>query len=492
MKGISFQVEPGEIQALLGGNGCGKSTTIKILAGVVGGDAGRIRVGEKEIDARHVAPSQARALGLRFVHQQPAVFPMQSVAENIALGYEFPRGPLGTIRWRQVRKRAQEIADRFELDLDVTQPTATLRPANQAMVAIVRALQDLDELHRAVLVLDEPTAALPNEEVSTLLDAVKKYASQGLAVLFVTHRLEEVLEIAHSATVMRDGLITSVLGQDEITHDSLVEGIVGSTVDRTRSRQNRASLEGEPLVSVKGISGGRLSDVSFELRKGEIVGIAGLLGSGRSSLLRTLFGLTPWSEGEVVLDGESVRFGGPKEAIRSGIAYVPEDRAKDAVFNRMSVNENISMVTTGEYWRAGWMRGREEKRDTQGLMERFGIKAPGDAAAIGALSGGNQQKVMIVRWIRKPLKLLLLDEPTQGVDVGARTEIFDAINQAAAEGTSVLMVSSEYEELTLVCSRILVMRGGRLVSEVLDPSSDVLELERAVHRKGEGDEATND
>jgi ribose transport system ATP-binding protein len=483
LDGVSFTVGSGDVHALLGGNGSGKSTAIKILAGVVPADGGKLRVADKEVNARNLTPTSARAFGLRFVHQRPAIFPLLSVAENIALGFEYPRDRFGRIQWRTVRRRAEEALLRFGLDLDVTQPTSAVRPATQAMIAIVRALQDLDELHRAVLVLDEPTAALPREEASILLRAIEGYASKGLGVLFVTHRLEEVLEVATSATVLKDGRVSVVLQKGDISHDRLVEGIVGATINRSAVPERRSAAKGPPRLSVRSLSGDRLSDVTFDVGEGEIVGVAGLLGSGRSRLLRTLFGITPYSGGEVKLDGKSVSFSDSKAAINAGVAYVPEDRARDALFQKMSVLENISMVTTGEYWRGGWTRGREERRDANELMQRFDIKAQGTAAAIGSLSGGNQQKVVLARWIRRPIKLLLLDEPTQGVDVGARTELFASISRAAAEGTAVLMVTSEFEELSLICSRVLVIRQGRMVDEIVDPSSDVLELEQAVQQE---------
>lgn len=483
LDGVSFRIESGQVHALLGGNGSGKSTAIKILAGVVPGDAGKVRFADTTIDSRHITPAAAQALGFRFVHQRPAIFPFLSIAENVALGFEYPRDRLGRIRWRTVRRRAEEALQRFGLDLDVAQLATAVRPATQAMVAIARALQDLDELGRGVLVLDEPTAALPQDEASILLEAIAGYASRGLGVLFVTHRLEEVLKVATSATVLKDGRVSGVLGKSEISHDRLVEGIVGATIDDAAETERRAPVGLLPRLSVSSLSGERLSDVTFDVREGEIVGIAGLLGSGRSTLLRTLFGITPHSGGTVMLDGEPITLASPKDAIEAGVAYVPEDRAQDALFHEMSVLENISMVATGEYWRGGWIRGGQEKRDADLLMRKFQIKAKGTGAMIGSLSGGNQQKVVLARWIRRPTRLLLLDEPTQGVDVGARTELFASINQAAAAGTAVIMVSSEFEELGLICDRALVIRRGRLVGEIANPSKDLLELERAVQQR---------
>jgi ribose transport system ATP-binding protein len=491
LDGVSFEVKAGQVHALLGGNGCGKSTAIKILAGVVPADSGRLQINEASLDARAIDPQRARTLGLRFVHQQPPVFGTLTVGENLALGYEYPRGLVGQIRWRDVDRRAREVLDRLGIDLRPEQPASTLGPAGQAMLAVARALQDLDELHRAVLVLDEPTAALPPGEASLLLDAMRKYAAEGLGVLFVTHRLEEVLEVASAATILKDGKVVTVLERSEITHDSLVEGIVGATVDRSRWKVKHPGEEHgsrQTRLSVRGLTGGPVADASFDVGEGEVVGIAGLLGSGRSSLLKMLFGVGFPTAGDVLLDGDRVSFDQAKDAIAAGVAYVPEDRARDALFTNLSVTENISMVATPDYWRFGWLRRRQEQADTVKLMDRFAIRAGGEQVPIASLSGGNQQKVVLARWLRRRLRVLLLDEPTQGVDVGARAEIFTSINQAAGEGCAVLLVSSEFEELTMVCNRILVMHQGRIVTQVRDTSIDVMALERIVLSGGDSEQ----
>lgn len=489
LKGISFNVRPGEIHALLGGNGSGKSTAIKALAGVIGADGGRVTIGSNDLEARDINPAVARTSGLRFVHQQAAIFPNLSIAENIALGSRFPGGRGGPISWRAVRAEARELVGRFNLDMDVTRAAASLRPASQAMVSIVRALKDVDELTRAVLVLDEPTAALPSDEANLLLVSLRGYADHGLGVIFVTHRLDEVLGVADRATVLRDGLVSAALETEDLNRDRLVQGIAGATVGRLEQVKSRPSSGGRRLVSVKGLSGRRLRSVSFEIRQGEILGIAGLLGSGRSSLLRSLFGLEACT-GEVTIGTERAAFKTPREAIRAGVAYVPEDRANEAAFRDMSVTENISIVSTNDFWERGWLHIGAERKEARSLLGRFGIKAPNERAAIGALSGGNQQKVVLVRWIRSQLKLLLLDEPTQGVDVGARAEIFQAVREAADRGTAVLMVSSDFEELALIASRILVMHQGAIVEEITDPATNALDLERAVHRIEETAEVT--
>ena len=481
---VSFSIEPGTVHALLGGNGCGKSTLIKILAGVTHADEGTIAVNGETCSAREITPELAAANGFRFVHQQPSVIADLSVAENIAFGRDLPLGRLGGIRWREVRRRAQAALDRLGSEIDVTAPASSLRPAGQAIVAIARALQDLDHLGRGVLVLDVPTAALPAAEVATLMDAVRRYAAEGLSVLFVSHRLEEVLELASAATILRDGVVSSSLGPGEIEHDRLVEGIVGGAVTLSGPAPSTARAGGVPRLAVAGLGGGRLRDVSFELPPGEVVGIAGLLGSGRSSLLRVLFGFVAVERGEIRIDGELAPLRSVEEAIAAGIAYVPEDRANDALFGALSVDENLSVVTTGDYWRRGLLRRRAERRDSRELLSAFAIKAAGTEVPVTSLSGGNQQKVVLARWLRRPLRLLLLDEPTQGVDIGARAEIYEAIGRAASSGTTVLVASSEFEELTQICSRVLVLADGRIVADLVNSVSDPVQLEHLVHSGG--------
>jgi len=481
LDGVSLEIGAGEVHAFLGGNGSGKSTAIKLLAGVVQADAGELLIGEESVAAKDMTPGLAQALGLRFVHQQPPVFPMETIAENIALGFEFPRRRGGPIRWREVRERAEVAVERFGLDLDVMEPMSRLRPANQAMIAIVRALQDLHELSKAVLILDEPTAALPRDEAQTLLDAVREYAAQGLAVLFVTHRLEEVLQSADRATVLKDGKVTGVLARP------ISRTTVWSRRSSARPSRTAAPRDGRPpRTPVRDSPSTRSSPDRSPARPSTSPrarwsaspaywGPDAHLSCGPSSA-STPAGAGPSAS---TASRSSSRPRRPRSMRASPTS--PRIARSTPSSTGLSVNENISMVATDDYWRSGWLRTRQEKQDARSLMGDFGIKAAGEQALIGSLSGGNQQKVVLGRWIRKPVKVLLLDEPTQGVDVGARAEIFAAINRAAADGTAVVMVSSEFEELTLMCSRILVLRDGYIGAEITEPSSDAMELERAVH-----------
>jgi ribose transport system ATP-binding protein len=473
LDGASWALERGTIHALVGGNGSGKSVTIKILAGVYIADTGEIEVAGRIYDAPSFTPARARELGLRFVHQQNATFPDLTVAENLAAGHGFETTRLGRIRWPAVRRRAAELLERFEVEASPDMQMADLGPASQTMVAIARALQDQDEEGApGMLVLDEPTAALPAAEARMLLDALTRYAAAGQTILYVTHRLEEVVEIADRATILRDGRVVETAGRGEFDHDSLVRSIMGRTVDKLAARQVDASGE-EVRLRAKGLGGGPVRDASLALHAGEIVGVAGLLGSGRSSLLRLLFGLRRPEAGEIEIGGERVQLLGPSDAIARGVAYVPEDRARDAAFGDLELTENMGMACTTEYFRGGLMRHRRERHDAEDLMSSYLIKAASPAARFTSLSGGNQQKAIMARWLRRSPSVLLLDEPTQGVDVGARLEIWQLVRRAVEAGGTALVVSSDLEELAAACDRVLVMRAGRIVAEVsgsgLDP-----------------------
>ena len=465
---VSLTVARGEVHGLVGGNGSGKSTLIKILSGVVKPDSGTIRIGEATLTGvLGSRPEEAREAGLRVVHQKSSVFPDLSVAENLALGAEFPRRRIGAINWRAQRRRASEVLERFGIDADPADPVQRLRPATRAMVAIARALQDLNDDRPGTLVLDEPTASLPPSEVHVVLEAMRRYAAAGHAVIFVSHRLDEVLSATDRLTVLKDGVEVAELSTADTDHDQLAELIAGRSLAGTRGSSHvRRASDGGPGLSVQGLSGGGLKHASFTVDRGEIVGVAGLLGSGRSSLLRLLFGVTQRTGGTVTLSGRPLSPRKPIEAMRAGVAYVPEDRTSESVFSELSLVENLSIAGQERYWRRGLLRKRREMRDSLTLIDAFGIKCESPSASIAQLSGGNQQKAILARWIRREPSLLLLDEPTHGVDVGAREDIYSLVRQAAGQGTCVLVVSSDAEELELLCDRLLVLRDGVTVDSI--------------------------
>lgn len=468
---VSVSVENGTIHCLLGGNGSGKSTLIKILAGVYRADpGGRIRVHFQEIDADKTSPEWARGAGLHFVHQDLAIFNTMSVAENLALGRGFPMGPTGNIRWRALRRHARTVLERFDVHVSPRRLVADLRPADRTMVAIARALQDQADASEGLLVLDEPTVSLPAVEVDILFGALRRYAAAGQTIVFVTHRLEEVTRIADRVTVLRDGRLVTTLDSAEVTKERLVELIVGRALDHAAA--NASVMEGEDLaLEVSDLWGGPLRGISFGLRRGEVLGIAGLVGSGRTSLLTTLFGLQPPTAGSIKLDGAPVLFHDVDDAMDAGLGFVPEDRSESA-FLDMSLRENLSAAQVTKYWHGMRMRGREEADDARRSIADFSIKANSERQPFATLSGGNQQKAVVARWLRRKPKLLLLDEPTQGVDVAARAEIYRLVRDAVAAGTSVIVVTADLEELARVSDRVLVLANGRITHEVQGPDID--------------------
>ena len=476
LRDVSFDVDRGSFHALLGGNGSGKSTLIKVLAGVYHGDpGGSVTVEETEIASDKTTPEAARALNLHFVHQNPAVFPTMSVAENIAIGTGFETTGAGSIRWRALRQRTSALLERFNIPASPDTMMRTLRPAEQAMVAIARALQDQEGESRGVLVLDEPTASLPRAEVTRLMAALIRYARSGQTILFVSHRLDEVIGTADHATVLRDGRLAGTVSGDDITEGRLIELIVGRPLDRVFPEMPEVESE-EVALEARHLAGGPLRDVSFGLRRGEVLGVAGLLGSGRSELLKMIFGAYPIKSGELLLGGVPAHFRHIGEAMRAGIAYVPEDRGGEGAFFDMSVAENMTAAIVDRYWRSLRLRHKEIDADARDGIREFLVQTRSENEDFSTLSGGNQQKVILARWLRRKPRILLLDEPTQGVDINARAEIYALVRRAVADGCSVLVVTSDFEELSHVSDRVIVLNRGRIVAELNPPDINPIRL----------------
>ncbi|MGE3993695.1 sugar ABC transporter ATP-binding protein [Pseudorhodoplanes sp.] len=477
---VSFAAETGEIHGLIGGNGSGKSTLIKILAGVLKGDTGTFSVYGRRFSAKSAAPSDVKRAGLRVVHQQNSVFPSLTVAENLALGHGFEQGRGGRVHWRVQRRHAESVLARFGIQARPEEALVEARPATRAMIAIARALQDLDGHGEGVLILDEPTASLPQSEVQILMTALRRFASSGQTILLVSHRLDELLSTTDGITVLRDGRVHVSQATSLFTYDSLAEAIAGKSLSTTMRRRHAGSAPPVALRA-KHLAGGAVRDASFELRLGEVLGIIGLLGSGRTTLLRLLFGIDRLERG-LLEDGEGRRldFRSPSDAKRAEFGYVPEDRLVESAFLDLTVSENLSIASLNRYWRRGRLSAGRERRDSRELISLFGVECGGPAAPLASLSGGNQQKVLIARWMRRKPRVLLLDEPTQGVDVGARAGIYELIQQAADENTSVMLVTSDVSELEAVCDRIVVMKKGAIALELETHTGDDRSLEQAI------------
>jgi len=466
---ISFEMIRGKVHALLGGNGCGKSTLIKILAGVVTADpGGRIGIGDDDFEPASMTPEHARDLGLRFVHQDLGVFTDLTVAENMAIGAGFPTGPMGNIHWKQVDRNTRELLDRYNIRADPGTVLHDLRPADRTMVAIARALQDAQDDQPMVLVLDEPTAWLPAGEVNQLLDRIRSLREHGHTVMLVTHRLTEALETADNVTILRDGHHVETRHVEGLDEGSLARLIVGRSVEVGRSAPSDPAQEGAPpVLQVEHLSGGPIEDVSFSVRAGEIVGLAGLLGSGRTEILDMLSGSMERTRGTVRLLDREVAFKHPADAINAGIAHLPEDRLNQASFPDLSITDNFTAPSLKRFFRPPTIRRNEERAAMSAAISGpLEIKASGPDALMWTLSGGNQQKVVVGRWLATAPKLLLLDEPSQGVDVGARQQIHGMIRQSAADGMAVLVVTSDFEELAQLAQRVLVLGQGRITNEL--------------------------
>lgn len=462
----SLTVRAGTVHALLGGNGSGKSTMIKVLAGVYPADAGEVVVFGRLHSLAGYTSTTAQATGLRFVHQDLGLFDDLSIQENFALDAGFPTTRAGGIRWGALRRRVRDVLATYELDIDPSTRVGELRPSDRTMVAIARALQDQDQAER-ILILDEPTASLANHESSLLLDKIRRRADLGQTVVIVSHRLQEVLAVAHDFTVFRDGEVAGVLTDANPTEDELVEIMAGRAVASLRPTGSSSHRGNEVVLDVAELRGGPLTGVNLSVNQGEIVGVAGLAGSGRSSLLKSIFGVLPIAAGSIQFLGAPYAPTTVRQAMDAGIALVPEDRGREAAFADLNVRDNLALSMLHENWTRGFLPRSRERSAASRLIARFGIRVGGPDSLFNSMSGGNQQKAIIARWLQRKPQLLLLDEPTQGVDVMSRADIYAAIRSAAADGCAVLVASSDMSELHALCDRVVILRSGR-ITEHLD------------------------
>ena len=458
LSGVSFDVRAGEVHALLGENGAGKSTLIKIVSGVYPPDLGSILVEGREV--RFASPDDARRAGVATIYQELLLFPELSVAENIFLGHA-PLAGAGRIDWRAMRAQAEKLLASLEIDdLTADEIVGALSVGNRQRVEILRALS-----HEArILIMDEPTAALTESDVTRLFDVVRRLKRRGVGVVYISHRLDEIFAVADRVTVLRDGAFVGAREVADTNASELVQMMVGRRIDNLFPK-TKASIGAPVLEALNLVRRPLTKGVSLIVRAGEIVGLAGLVGSGRSELAQTLFGITPAESGEIRLDGESVRINSAENARARGIAYVPEDRGAQGLVRRMSVLHNFSLAALGALSHAGFIDRASERRMAEEGVTRFSVKTNSVDEIAGRLSGGNQQKIVLGKWLANNPKLLILDEPTRGIDVGAKAEIHRLMSELAAEGVAILMISSELPEVLGMSDRVLVMREGRLVAE---------------------------
>ncbi|WP_027062010.1 sugar ABC transporter ATP-binding protein [Mesorhizobium loti] len=466
LRGVSLEILSGEVHALLGENGAGKSTLIKILSGVHVHDGGSIEIDGKPVS--FASPAQSRDAGVAVVYQDLSLVESLSVADNLLLGRE-PRTRLGFLKKRQLVAQAEAFLKSQNIPLDARAMVGSLPFAYRQMTEIAKALMGDVRL----LILDEPTSALTDDEEKILFEAIRAVAARGVGVIYVTHRLNEVFRISNRVTVFRDGQNAGTFVTDQTNMRQLVGAIVGPDhavlkTDGAASGQSVPSTgsPAKPVLELADVSNDRLDRVNLELRGGEIHGLAGLIGSGRTEILQTIFGLRPFQSGDASLEGVSLKGTDPAAAIRQGIALVPEDRHVQGLVLEHSIERNLTLPRLPTFSRLGWLQRHAASEHADAAMRRLAVKAPGASTLVKNLSGGNQQKVVFGKWNEPRPRVLLLDEPTVGVDVGAREEIYGVIRAAATAGSGVLLVSSDLSELLQLCDRISIVVDGRIIRTI--------------------------
>ena len=454
LKGVDLTVWPGEIHALMGENGAGKSTLMKILAGAYTATSGEILIDGKPQTIR--GPKDALAAGITLIYQEMQLAPNLTVAENIFLGSELARG--GLVQRKAMLSQAQAVIDRLGAQFKASDRVMTLTIAEQQQVEIARAL------HRQsrILVMDEPTAALSSRETQRLFELILRLRDEGMAIIYISHKMDEIFAITDEISVFRDGTWVGSKNTTEFTRQSLITQMVGRELTQLFPKFNNTI--GEEVLTVRNLTRqGVFHDVSFSVRRGEILGVAGLVGAGRSEVMESLFGMERFDSGEVLIDGAPVTIDSPSGAIEKGMALLTEDRKKSGLFLVLSVLENMSIVKMPEYiGKSGFVQHVKMAEDCMEQIRRLNIKTPTMDQIINNLSGGNQQKVLIARWLLAQPKILILDEPTRGIDVGAKAEIYHLISELANRGVAVIMVSSELPEILGMSDRVMVMHEGRI------------------------------
>jgi len=453
---VDFSLFGGEVHVLVGENGAGKSTLMNILTGSGRADEGELWLDGQKVDIR--TPADARALGIEIVHQELMLAPHLSVAENIYLGKE-PLGAFGKIDWKRLNSDAARLLEELHIQLDVHTQVKALTVAQRQLVEIAKVLSQNPKL----LILDEPTSALTESETDLLLQRVELLKERGIGIVYISHKMDEITRIADRVTVLRDGRYIGTLDREEIEIQKIIEMMVGrkDVIDYHR----RHEFSNEPVLEVRGLSNHAIRDIGFTLHRGEILGIAGLMGSGRSETARAIFGIDKVERGEIFLDGKQVHITHPRKAIRHRMGFAPEDRKDQALFLRMALWPNISISRIFKNkWGVRDIRG--EKKLAEEYRQKLRIRTTGIYQTVQRLSGGNQQKAVIARWLATDPKILILDEPTRGIDVGAKTEIYELLSELTDKGVSVIVISSELHELLAVADRILVMCEGRITGEL--------------------------
>jgi rhamnose transport system ATP-binding protein len=459
LKDAALALRAGEVHALIGENGAGKSTLIKIITGAVEPDSGELML-DGEVVSQN-SPKLAKQLGIAAIYQQPALFPELSVAENIAIGLE-ESSWFSRVNWRARRERAHDLLTRVGAKIDPSAEAGDLTMPQQQLVEIARALG----AKAKVLIMDEPTASLSEDDTRNLFTVIKQLRAEGVGIIYISHRLEELPIIADRVTVLRDGRTIDTREMSEVNRAQLIQLMVGRELSAVFPKKQVAVGDVALELRQVGCSASGVRDVNLSLRAGEILGLAGLVGGGRTELARTIFGLTLADHGEMLLHGKPVKFANAAEAIKSGIAYVPEDRRRHGVILDLAIDANITLASLDRFSRAGALDLRREKEAAADYTRKLSIKTPAIFVPVTTLSGGNQQKVALSRWLVTRPSVLIVDEPTQGIDVGAKSEVHALMTELASQGVAILMISSEMPEILGMSDRIAVMCAGTVVATV--------------------------
>ncbi|MBN2047817.1 MAG: sugar ABC transporter ATP-binding protein [Anaerolineaceae bacterium] len=452
---VPFTLRPGEIHALLGENGAGKSTLVKVITGVHRPDHGQICFNGEEV--RFNDTHESRQAGIAAIYQELSLFPDLDVAENIFVG----RQPIkfGQVDWRRLYAEAGKLLDSLGVHIDLKQKARNLSIAQQQMVEIARAFS----INARVLIMDEPTSSLTLNEVADLFRLVRRLRADGTAIIFISHRLEELFEIADRVTVLRDGYYVDTQPLTSITRDELIRMMVGRTISNQYPKLE--VRPGDVMLKVEHLSRtGAFHDISFELRKGEILGMAGLVGAGRTHVAQAIFGINPAAEGSIHIDGQTVEITSPRQAIQLGLAYVPEDRQRHGLIPAMRITPNITLPMLRDYAKFSWLKRKLERKSAHAAASKMEVRANSLWQLARELSGGNQQKVVLAKWLSTQPRILILDEPTRGIDVGTKAAVHGLMSKLAAEGMAILMISSELPEILGMSDRVLVMREGHLTA----------------------------
>ncbi len=457
LHGVDFVLQPGTVHALMGENGAGKSTLMKVIAGVHGADSGKIFMDDQEVEIN--SPAKAREMGIAMIHQELSSELEMSVAENIYLGRE--PGRFGMVNYRQMYKQTEELLNNLGIPLNPRTKMKRLRVADQQMVEIAKAISQ----NARVVIMDEPTSSITDREVESLFRMIRNLKQSGVGIIYISHKMDEIFQICDEMTVLRDGTYINTFKASEVDENTLIRNMVGRDLDVQFPKETVPI--GEPILEVKHLTlKGQYEDISFQLRRGEILGFVGLVGAGRTELMHSIFGITKPESGQVLLDGKEVHFKSPRDAIENGIAYVTEDRKGEGLVLPMSVEKNITLAALRDFVKNGFLQNRAEVQTVKGQIKSLGIKVARPSIAVKSLSGGNQQKVVLAKWMIAKPHILIFDEPTRGIDVGAKAEIYKIMCDYVKQGNAIIMVSSEMPEAMGMSDRIIILSNHKCSGEL--------------------------